>query len=155
VGTETPAKTGTAKWWTVVQAITWIVWRRLLLVERAAGIRTIAALQRLQELRPVAVGDDPPISPAEAPAELVRAARDGRVAIHGRRGGSGKREAGSGKRDSVRLRGYLQAPWLADHGNEVRLTNEQMTRTGDYWTDLWVRSDECMAEWPGFPQPIG
>jgi hypothetical protein len=69
--------------------------------------------------------------------------------------GSGKREAGSGKRDSVRLRGYLQAPWLADHGNEVRLTNEQMTRTGDYWTDLWVRSDECMAEWPGFPQPIG
>jgi hypothetical protein len=100
VGTETPAKTGTAKWWTVVQAITWIVWRRLLLVERAAGIRTIAALQRLQELRPVAVGDDPPISPAEAPAELVRAARDGRVAIHGRRGGSGKREAGSGKREA-------------------------------------------------------
>ena len=148
MGAETPAKTGTAKWWTVVQAITWIVWRRLLLVERAAGIRTIAALQRLQELRPVAVGDDPPISPAEAPAELVRAARDGRVAIHGRRGGSGKR-------DSIRLRGYLQAPWLTDHGNEVCLTNEQMTRTGDYWTDLWVRSDECMAEWPGFPQPIG
>ena len=95
------------RWWTVVQAVVWIIRRNLLLVERASGIRTFAALQRLQELRPVSVGDDPPIPLAAAPAELNRAVKDGRVGIYGRRRGSGKLE-------SVAMRGHLQTPWLAD-----------------------------------------
>jgi hypothetical protein len=143
----------THPWWTVVQAVVWIITRSLLLVERASGVRTFAALQRLQELRPVSVGDDPPISLAAAIAELNRAAKEGSVGISGRRRGSGKRE-------SVALRGplqtpevRLQTPWLADsgNGNEVRLSNEAMTRSRDYWGDLWVRSDKCMTRWPAAP----
>ena len=49
------------------------------------------------------------------------------------------------------MQGHLQTPWLADSGNEVRLSNEQMARTGDYWADLWVRSDECINRWPADP----
>ena len=131
----------TPPWWTVVQAVVWIITRSLLLVERASGIRTFAAQQRLQELRPVSVGDDPPISLAAAPAELNRSIRDGSVGIYGRRGGSEPQKR-------VPMRGHLQAPWLANHGNEVRLDNETMLRARDYWADLWVRSDECMNRWP-------
>jgi hypothetical protein len=104
------------RWWTVVQAVIWIVWRNLLLVERAPGIRTFAALRRLQET-PVSVGDDPPISLAAAPIELIRAAKDGHVGIRGLRRGSEKPE-------SVFPRGYLQTPWLADRVSS--LSNEQM-----------------------------
>lgn len=134
---------GRIRWWSVVQAVAWIVGRSLLLVERASGMRTFAALRRLQELKPVSVGDDPPISLEAAPAELDRAAREERVGIYGRRG--------SGALTRVSLRGHLQTPWLADHGNEVRLSNEQMARTGDYWADLWVLLDECMNRWPADP----
>jgi hypothetical protein len=148
VDTGTRAKAGTAdnsfEWWSVVQAVTWIVGRSLPLVKRASGIRTFAALQGLQELRPVSVGDDPPISLAAARVELNHAARDGRVDISGLHRGSGKRE-------SVAMWGHLQTPWLADYGNEVRLSNEQMIRTGLYWVDLCVRSDECMNRWPAAP----
>ncbi len=131
----------TPPWWTVVQAVVWIITRSPRLVERASGIRTFAALERLQEFRPVAVGDDPPISPAAALAELNHAIKDARVGISGWRRGSGKRE-------SVAMRGHLQTPRLWDSGNEVRLYNEPMMRAGDYWADLWVRSDECMNRWP-------
>ena len=134
----------TTRWWTVVQAVAWIIWRSLHLVERAAGIRTFAALQGLQELRPVSVGDDPPISLEAAIAELNRAIRDGRVGLSGR-------WRGSGQRVSAAMRGHLQTPWLADRGNEVRLHNEPMARTGDYWGDLWVRSNECMKRWQADP----
>lgn len=134
----------TPPWWTVVQAVVWIATRSLLLVERASGIRTFAALQRLPEFKPVSVGDDPPIPPAASLDELVRAARDGRVGIRGRRRGSGKPE-------SVAMQDQLQTLWLADSRNEVRLSNEPMARTGDYWADLWVRSDECMNRWPADP----
>jgi hypothetical protein len=152
VVTKTGAITGAThnslQWWSVVQAVTWIVGRSLLLVERASSMDTFAALRRLQELKPVSVGNDPPISLAAAPAELMRAAKDGRVGISGRLGRSGRLE-------SVAMHGHLQTPWLADHGNEVRLGNEQMARAGHYWTDLWVRSDECVNRWPRLSQTIG
>ena len=145
VDTETRAKAGTAnnsfQWWSVVQAVAWIIWRSLRLVERASGMHTFAALRGLRELRPASAGDGPPISLAAAPGELIRAAEDGPVGIYGR-------QRGSGRPERVAMRGHLQKPWLADGGNEVRLVNEPMVRTGQYWADLWVRSDECMNRWP-------
>jgi len=144
VDTGTRAKAGTANnsfpWWSVVQAVTWIIGRSLLLVERASAIRTFAALQRSQELRPVSVGDDPPLSLAAARAELISAAKDGGVRIYGQ-------QRGSVRQERVDMQAHLQTPWLADHGNEVCLLNEQLARTGLYWADLWVRSDECMNRW--------
>ena len=138
-------------WWTMVQAVVWIITRSMRLVERASGIRTFAALQKLQELRPVPVGDDPPISLAAAIAELNRAAKEGSVGISGWRRGSGKRESVAMRWPLQTPEVRLQTPWLADSRNEVRLSNEPMARTGDYWADLWVLPDECMNRWPADP----
>ena len=62
--------------------------------------------------------------------------------------------AGGGAAESSKallMRGHVQTPWLEDRGNDVRLVNETMAQTGDYWADLLVRSDQCMNTWPAAP----
>ena len=113
------------QWWSIVQVVTWIVGRSLLLVERASGMRAFSALRGLRELGRFPLATIPQIPSedwaelANAPAMSVIAAQylcttDGRVmaGVHGRRGGIGTLER-------VAMQGHLQALRFADGGDEV------------------------------------
>ena len=127
----------TDRWWSVPQALAWIVTRDESRVERASSLRSIASLQRASGLPPVSTGDGPPISLAAAPAELLRAARRRRVTVMGR--------LGQDEATPVPIR---QDTRLWDHGGRPCLGDETMRRAGGLWSELWIRADECKACWP-------
>jgi hypothetical protein len=128
-----------AEWWSVVQAIAWIVEGTSQAVERAASVRGIQGLQGLR-LRPTSRGDGPPVSLSAAPADLLRAARLGRLMIHGRQGVTSELQ-------TVPVR-YEDRAILNDLRGQLCFGDEKMQRAGQLWLDLSVRADECRRQWP-------
>lgn len=127
-----------AEWWSVVQVVAWIVERSDDAVERAARAKLVRSLEQLVPgLRPRSTTDDPPVTLAAAPAELLRTARARRITIYGRRGPDGPRPIAIGPEFR-----------LSDRGGRISLGDEQMHRVGHVWIDLSVRADECKACWP-------
>jgi hypothetical protein len=124
------------RWWSVVQAIAWIVERTPEAVERARSVRTIG---RLSGLQPSSAGDDTPISLRSAPFALLQAAQAKSITI---RGSQGQRPP-----MPVPVR---QGYWLRDCGGVPSIGDEVMRRAGVglLWSDLWIRADECMSRWP-------
>ena len=124
------------RWWSVVQAIAWIVERTPQAVERARSVRSIG---RLSGLQPSSAGDDAPISLRSAPLALLRAAQAKSITIRGTQG--------QGKPVPVPVR---QEYWLRDCGGVPSIGDEAMRRAGLglLWSDLWIRADECMSQWP-------
>jgi hypothetical protein len=133
-------------WWPIPKAVAWIVGRSEALVDRASRTREIEELMLWEDLLPVAVRDEPPISLTAAPAELLRAALAGHITIHGRYNGTG--ELGP-----VPIRSHVQ-PWLEDYGSSGPAIRDRYDwRSRSCWSELLVRSQECMTHWPAPPLP--
>jgi hypothetical protein len=137
---------GTPVWWTVPQAIAWIVGRSELSVERVAGVRTLyTTQQRLLGVQPASRGDQPPISLDRAPLVLIQAARSGRLTIKGCLTGTAELKPAPV--------GSLSAPRLCDRdGDSCLEDNSPFANRSSYWKDLWVYAEECMNQWPA---PLG
>lgn len=126
-------------WWSVPQALVWIVTRSELQVLRAASFRTITSLRRLTGVRSLSVLEEASVTLAAAPDELTRAWRDGRVALHGRRWGKGP------SRSIPDRKGLC----LRDHHGELCLGDSTLYfDTRRFWSDLSMRADHCRRCWP-------
>jgi hypothetical protein len=132
-------------WWSITQAIVWIVKRDRALTERAANIREIQALESWElDSRQPAPGESPPIPLMAAPAELLRAAAENRIVIRGRfKGTGGLHPVPVGQFRDARLRDYLN--------NGPTIGDVTLGHFSDhaFWADLWVDSAECVDEWRG------
>jgi hypothetical protein len=134
------------QWWSVPQAIVWIVSGSASSVEDARPLVTIASLKQLA-LLPISTGEGPPRSLNDARAELMRAARAEEIGI------SGQREDGVRELVSVPM---LKASNLIDLNGLyecmpciIKAKEPLQPDSGRHWLRLWIRADECMRRWPG------
>ena len=74
-------------WWSIPQAIIWIVTLSESQVLRADGVRTVVGLGRMTGMRRASDLDEPPVSLSAAPDELLQAWQARRVALFGRKWG--------------------------------------------------------------------
>ncbi len=126
-------------WWSVPQALVWIVTRSESQVLRAAGLRTIIAVLRLAGLRSLSNPEEPPVALSVAPDELTRAWQTRRIALYGRGWGKGPSRS-IGSRDHLSLR---------DHQSEVCLGDRTLYfGMRPFWSGLSVRADDCRRRWP-------
>jgi hypothetical protein len=130
----------TSPWWSIPQAIIWIVTRSDPQVLRVNGLRMIANVQRMSGIRPGASLQDPPLSLAAAPDELVQAWQARRISLYGRKWG----------RQPSRLIPTRISLRLRDHRGEACLgENTLYFDTCPFWSDLWVQAEDCKRCWPG------
>lgn len=128
-------------WWSVAQAVAWLVERSELALTRAASVRTLKGLPRLQ---PISVGGEIPISQEAAPRELINSARMGRITIRGRAFGIGDLE-------DVPVHSDFR---LQDHNGTLCIGDSSLYRgSSKYWSDLWVQDNECRRVWPEKNKP--
>ncbi len=126
-------------WWSVPQALVWIVTRSESQVLRAASLRTTASLRRLTGIRSLSGPEEPPVTLAAAPDELAQAWQARRIALYGR-------EWGKGPSRSISARSGL---CFRDHHGEVCLgTKSLYFDTRRFWSSLSVRADDCRRCWP-------
>jgi hypothetical protein len=126
-------------WWSVPQAIVWIVTRSESQLLRADGVRTLAGLERMKGIRPASHVNEPPVSLAAAPNELLRAWRARRIQLVGRKWGKEPSRSIAARSDR-RLRDY----W-----GEVCLGNKTLYFDANpFWSNLSVRADDCRRYWP-------
>jgi hypothetical protein len=76
------------RWWSIAQAIVWIVSRDELAADDAAGIRFESELPPLKLIPRAPPDGGPPIPLEEAPDELRRAVQRGDISVYGERRGS-------------------------------------------------------------------
>jgi hypothetical protein len=129
------------QWWSVPQAIVWIVTHDDSEVAAAVGIRFPSEIERLT-LRPFSGGDEPPIpSPRRAEGEFLSAIQRGTVEVRGRDCGEGK---------SVRVvLSHMAEPRLRYHDGGICIIDDFGARSHHYWSELAIRPGECMKRWPG------
>lgn len=128
-----------SRWWSIPQAIIWIVTRSESQLLRADGVRTLAGVERLKGIRPASSLDEPPLSLAAAPKELLHAWRARRIEVFGRKWG--KRPS-----RSIPLRSDLR---LRDYSGEVCLGAETLYfDTQPFWSNLSAKADDCRRCWP-------
>lgn len=128
-----------SQWWSVPQALVWIVTRSELQVLRAASVRSLASLSRMKGVRSLSGPEEPPVTLAAAPDELLRAWQARSIALYGR-------ERGKGTSRSIPRRG---GGCLRDHRGEVRLGDKALYfDTRPSWSNLAVRADDCRRCWP-------
>jgi hypothetical protein len=126
-------------WWSIPQAIIWIVTRSESQVLRADGIRTVAGLRRLTGMRRASGRDEPPISLAAAPDELLQAWQARHIVLFGRKWG----------KEPSRLILRISDLGLRDHRGEVCLGDRTLYfATRPFWSNLSVRADDCKRCWP-------
>lgn len=126
-------------WWSIPQAIVWIVTRSDSQLLRAGGVRTIAGVRRMKGIRAASIPHEPPVSLAAAPNELLHAWRARRIELFGRQWGKEPSRSIAGRSD-LRLR---------DYRGEVRLGDGTLYfDTHPFWSDLSVRADDCKQCWP-------
>jgi hypothetical protein len=128
-----------ASWWTIPQALIWIVTRSESQVLGATAARSLANLAYITGLRPVSDPHEPPVSMVAAPDELQQAWTAGRITIFGR-------EWGRGPSRSVSNRSDLR---IQDHRAEVCIGDGSLYRgASPFWSNLCVRADDCKRCWP-------
>jgi hypothetical protein len=126
-------------WWSVPQALVWIVTRSESQVLRAASLRSVASLSRMKGIKLLSGPEQPPVTLAAAPDELLRAWQARSIALYGR-------ERGKGTSRSIPRRGDR---CLRDHRGEVRLGDKTLYfDTRPSWSNLAVRADDCRRCWP-------
>src|SRR5882724_11203376 len=76
-------------WWSIPQAVVWIVTRSDAQVLRAGKAHILADVARMAGLRPKSSPKEPPVSATAARDELQRAWQSRRIAISGRERGTG------------------------------------------------------------------
>lgn len=131
------AEDGSQQWWSVPQAVVWIVARSESQVLRAAGARMLATLERMTGIWPAAGPQEPPVTLTAAPDELRRAWQAGRLAIFGR-------ERGTGPATRVPARPDL---WISDWRGEVSIGDVSKYRGTRFWSGLFVRAEDCKRCW--------
>lgn len=126
-------------WWSIAQAIIWIVTRSETQLMRADGVRTIAGVGRMKGIRAASSLDEPSVSLAAAPEELLYAWRARRIALLGRKWGKEPPR-------SITRRSNLN---LRDYRGEVCLGDRTLYfDTRPFWSNLSVRADDCKQCWP-------
>jgi hypothetical protein len=126
-------------WWSVPQALVWIVTRSESQVLRAASFRTTASLRELTGIRALSVPQEPPVTLAAAPDELAQAWQARHIVLYGR-------ESGKGPSRSVRGRSGL---CFRDRRGEVCLGDRTLYfDTHRFWSNLSLRADDCRRCWP-------
>jgi hypothetical protein len=126
-------------WWSIPQAIIWIVTRSESQVLRADSVRTVAALERMIGMRRASGLDVPPVSLAAAPDELLQARQARRIALFGCKWG----------REPSRLILGPRGLGLRDYRGEVCLGDRtHYFDTRPFWSNLSVRADDCKGCWP-------
>ena len=126
-------------WWSIPQVLAWIVTRSESKVLRAGSLRTVTGLLRMTGIRPLSVPEEPPVTLAVAPDELVQAWQARRIALYGR-------ARGKGSSRSIPARGGL---CLRDYRGEVCLGDRTLYfDTRPFWSSLSVRADDCRRCWP-------
>jgi hypothetical protein len=144
---EKPAS-GDDKWWSVPQAIAWIVsldeWE-------VARVRGIDLFEQLPCLPTCQSTGRPPISQTEAPLEFLKAWREGHLEILG---------TGKGGQETIprppahRGAGFIE---IYKRGLSLRMESiasiegDRIVRDSPYWSRLWVRPEQCKARWPAPP----
>ncbi len=129
-------------WWSIPQALVWIVMRNESKALQADSVRTIAGLRRIAGIKSVSGPEVPPVTLTAAPGELVRAWQGRRIALYGRASGKGASRSIPGGRDLS----------LRDFEGEVCLGEKTLYfGTRPFWTNLSVRYDDCMRCWPVMP----
>jgi hypothetical protein len=130
-------------WWTLPQALVWIVTRREARVLEASGATAFDEVIR-RNLAPNFSSKDPPIPAEAALHELKRAASKNQISIIGRRWGTEEAKQVPVDDSSV----------LGDRRGRAIVGTPSSYRDGDYWTHLVVRPAECKARWPIEPPRI-
>ena len=126
-------------WWTIPQAIVWIVTRSESQLLRADGVRTLAGVERMKWIRPASGVNEPPVSLAAAPNELLHAWRVRRIRLVGRKWGKEPSRSIAARSD----------PCLRDYRGEVCLGNKTLYFDANpFWSNLSVRADDCKRCWP-------
>ena len=126
-------------WWSVPQALIWIVTRSESQVLRAASLRTIASVLRLTGIRSRSGPEEPPVTLAATPDELAQAWQGRRIDLYGR-------EWAKGPSRLIRGRSGL---CLRDHRGEVCLGDRTLYfDSRRFWSSLSVRADDCRRCWP-------
>jgi len=130
-------------WWSIPQVLMWIVTRSESKVLRAGSLQTAASLLRMTGIRPLSLPEEPPVTLAAAPDELVQAWQARRLALYGR-------ARGKGPSRSIPGRGGL---CLRDYRGEVCLGDRTLYFDArPFWSSLSVRADDCRRCWP---TPVG
>lgn len=126
-------------WWSVPQAIVWMVTRSESQLLRADSVRTLAGLERMKWVKPVSGVNEPPVSLVAAPNELLHAWRARRIRLAGRKWG----------REPSRSIAARSDPRLRDYRGEVCLGNKTLYFDANpFWSNLSVRADDCKRCWP-------
>jgi hypothetical protein len=126
-------------WWSIPQAIVWIVTRNDSQLLSAAGIPTIASVIRMKSVGSSSTSCEPPVSLAAAADELLCAWRAGRIALVGRKWGKAPSR-------SISARSHIR---FRDHNGEVCLGGATLYfNTRPFWSNLSVRADDCKRCWP-------
>lgn len=128
-----------SSWWSIPQAIVWIVTRSDAHLLRADGVRTMAGVSRMKGIRAAALLDGPPVSLASAANELLHAWRAGRIALFGCKWGKGLPRSIAARSD-LRLRDYCGEMCLGE--------GTLYFDTHPFWSSLSVRTDDCTRCWP-------
>ena len=126
-------------WWSIPQVFVWIVTRSESKVLRAGSLRTTASLLRMTGIRSLSGPEEPSVTLAAAPDELVRAWQARRIALYGRARGKGPSRSIPGRGD-LRLRDYRGELCLCDR--------TLYFDTRPFWSSLSVRADDCRRCWP-------
>jgi len=129
-------------WWSIPQAIVWIVTRSETQVLRADVVRTVAGLGRMTGIRRASGLDEPPVSLSAAPDELLQAWQARRIALFGRKWSREPSRSILG-RSGLRLRDYRGEVCLGDR----TLYFDRRP----FWSNLSVRADHCKRCWPEPP----
>jgi hypothetical protein len=130
-------------WWSIPQAVVWIVTRSDAEILRADRTTVLSQVARLA-LRPASDAKGPPVSARAAVDELQRAWHARRLALAGRANGRGPSA-------SVAAASHLR---IQDHRDEVCVGDDGLYRgAGRFWSDLWVRADDCRRCWPAPSRP--
>lgn len=128
-----------SRWWSIPQAIVWIVTRSEPQLLRAGSVRTMAGVGRMKGIRAASSLDEPPVALVAAPDEVLRAWRTRRIALFGHKWG--KEPSRSIARGSdLRLRDYRGEVCLGD--------GTLYFETHPFWSNLSVRADDCKRCWP-------
>jgi hypothetical protein len=133
-----PTSQRASDWWSVTQALAWIVGRNESVVREieVAGERTLWALRHNRKIVPVAAGGKPPIPLIVAQSQLLQAARSGKIKLMGHK---------------FAIERLAKVPvsedFVMDDYEGMVCVGERGFDYGEWWGALSVRESECKSSW--------